>query len=162
MGGLAFWMWHALTAHRVYSWSKILRLLLHAFQKSLPAADFIPPPPCFSRTWDLYNNGWKYVGGSLALFTLSLCIPLKVALFFLLLVFIYIKVYIFPIETIMRNATKGGNLTEKAIQNNQSMMKTRSWIAFCRKTKTNVEISSLNIIPRNFNGIVLYLIPSLY
>jgi hypothetical protein len=68
---------------------------------------------------------WLKVDCGLALFTLSLCIPLKVAMFFLLLVFIYIKVYFFPIETIIRNATKGGNLTEKAIQNKQSMMKTQ-------------------------------------
>ncbi len=53
------------------------------------------------------------VGGSLALFTSSLCLPLKVALFFVLLVFIYTKVHIFPIETIIRNALKGGKPNRK-------------------------------------------------
>jgi hypothetical protein len=46
------------------------------------------------------------------LFTLSLCLPLKVALFFILLLFIYKKINLFPIETIIINASKGGNLKE--------------------------------------------------
>jgi hypothetical protein len=48
------------------------------------------------------------VRGGMALFTSSLYFPLKVALLFLLLHFIYIKTHIFPVETTTRNALKGG------------------------------------------------------
>jgi hypothetical protein len=39
-----------------------------------------------------------------------LCLPLKVALFFL---FIYIYINLFPIETIIGNASKGGKANRK-------------------------------------------------
>ncbi len=49
------------------------------------------------------------VGGGLALFTKSFCLPLVVTLFFLLLHFIYIEIHLTLIETIIRDALKGGN-----------------------------------------------------
>ncbi len=58
-------------------------------------------------------------------------------------------------------------VSEIYIQNSQSMKKTQvcSWIAFCRKTKANVETSgltNLKVICRNLNEIVLPWIPSPY
>jgi hypothetical protein len=48
----------------------------------------------------------------LALVTLFLCLPLKVALLFLLILFITYK-YTFSIETLIRNASKGGKPNRK-------------------------------------------------
>jgi hypothetical protein len=58
---------------------------------------------------------WRFLhsytcqGGGLDLFTLSLRLPLKVALFFLLL----LVMHTFPIETLIRNAAKGGKIDRK-------------------------------------------------
>ncbi len=126
------------------NWDKNLRLLLLAFYIS----GFYSPPLVFLdlRSTDESGGG----GGGLTLFSLSLCLPLKVALFFLLFHFLYIHI---PIEKIIINAMKGRNLTEsippqwfqKSIQNDQLMKKTKvfSWIPFCRKAKTKVKTSSL-------------------
>jgi hypothetical protein len=66
----------------VFNEAKFLNVIGTCYSQSPPPADFTPP------------NGFLQqqlkVDGSLALFTLSLCLPLKVALFFLLLLFIYI------------------------------------------------------------------------
>ncbi len=56
---------------------------------------------------------------------------------------------------------------QKSIQSNQSMKTTQVclWIAFCRKTKTKLDSSSLRnlkIIPRNLYEILLLWIPSQY
>ncbi len=59
--------------------TKILRLMLHAIHSHLPA-DFTPDLRFLQATAEK--------GGGLALFTLSLYLPVKVALYFLLLLFI--------------------------------------------------------------------------
>jgi hypothetical protein len=94
------------------------------------------PPPLLSYTWDFYKHQLKF-GGDLDLFTLSLCLPLKVALFFLLLITLYLYI---------------------------NTAVTFSWIALCRKTKAKVEetssLTNFKIIPRNLKEIVLSWIPS--
>ncbi len=89
--------------------TKTLRLLLHSIYSHLhqlilhPRYGFLE----LENSTATDESGW-----SLVLLTLSLCLPLKVALFFLLLnLFLYIK-HMFPIETIFINAIKGGNLAE--------------------------------------------------
>ncbi len=68
--------------------TKILRLLLIAIQSHLSPADFTPPSLVFLDLRFLQQQ--LKVVGSFVLFTLSLWLPLKVALLFLLLRFIYI------------------------------------------------------------------------
>jgi hypothetical protein len=78
-------------------------------------------------------------------------------------------IHTFPIETLIRNAAKGGKPDRKPyhpygfINQKQSMQKTqvcswRAFIHFIEKLKTKVETSSLRnlkIMPRNLNEIVL-------
>jgi hypothetical protein len=70
---------------REYSWTK-LGLLLHAIHSHLRKLILLSPMVLLDlRFLDKQLN----VGGGLALFSLSICLHLKVALFFLLLLFIY-------------------------------------------------------------------------
>jgi hypothetical protein len=89
--------------------TKILRLLL---PQSPPLVVYYSPTFGFLGLEDSIakaESGYK----GLALFTLSLCLPLKVALFFILLHFIYTFKYIFPYrDNSYKCIKKDENLTE--------------------------------------------------
>ncbi len=108
--------------------TKNLKTFAPCYSKSPPPAGFTPPTIFLDLR--LLHQQLK-IGGGLALFTLSHSLPLKLALFSLFLLFIYIQIYIFSRETIIRNASKGGkqitipHMVSESIQKNQSMKETQ-------------------------------------
>jgi hypothetical protein len=108
--------------------TKNLKAFAPCYSQSPPPADFTPPYVFLDL---ICLRQQLKVGGGLALFTLSLCLPVKVALIFLLLHFIY-KYTSFPHKTTIRNASTGDKPDGKpypplwfqnSIQNNQPMNK---------------------------------------
>ncbi len=113
--------------------------------------------------------------GGWALFTLSLCLPFKVALFLLIQYVQYYNLFIFsPQEQQLDMHLKEENLTEyhtipiPEIHTKQSIHEENSSLvmnSIFQKGKMKVETSSLRnlkIMPRNLNEILLSWIPSLY
>jgi len=72
-----------------HNWEKILSLLLHAIHSHLYQQILLSPYVFLGLEISTVHQQLK-VGGGLALFTLPLCLPLKVTLFFFLLHFICI------------------------------------------------------------------------
>jgi hypothetical protein len=89
------------------NWEKNLKTFAPCYSQSPQPAEFTPPYSflVLEISTTTADSGWGL--------GIVYIISLKVALFFLLLRFIYMCIHLFPIETIIRNASKGGKPDRK-------------------------------------------------